>query len=263
MRKKVITVGTLVLFAICAVLVARRSVAGGLDSLADSFKVGVLRDVAVALAPDDPNVYLERAKHNSGSAMNDYNTALALDNRNAEAYRQRADLQADPQGAARDLTKAIELERRPEDYLKRGQYYLFARRYEQAAADLDLGAKQSPSEVLAGVAQEISGRARTLRENDVALAEPLEKAAEKLRRTIMERGKAFMAQGKDIKAVREFSMAARLRQGTDPGQNAYVMRSLAYSRIGDDIGAEADLAKANEQCGPERLESWLVENHWR
>jgi tetratricopeptide (TPR) repeat protein len=263
MRKKVIIVATLVLLAIGAVLIARRSVAAGLDALADSSTIGVLRDVAVVLAPDDPNVYLARARHNAGSAMSDYNAALALDDRNAEAYRRRADLQGDALEAARDLTKAIELERRPEDYLKRGQYYLYARRYEQAAADLDSGAKQSRSEVLAGVAQEISGRARTLRENDASLAEPLEKAAERLRRSLMERGKAFMAQGKDIAAVREFSMAARLRQDTDPGQNAYVMRSLAYSRIGDEIGAEADLAKANEQCGAERLESWLVENHWR
>jgi tetratricopeptide (TPR) repeat protein len=264
MRKKVLIIGTVLALAICAGGFSRRWIAFGLDRIADGTNISVLRDIAVVVAPDDPNVYLERG------TLGDVNEAIEVDPRCAEAYRRRAAFMEASVAQADDLTRAIRLERNPEDYLRRGECYLLARRNEDAEADFEVASRGCGREVLIAAARKLIVEGKKMLAQDAALALPYFRGAETLSmgpdnvNDLKEVGKVLLARGDYEKAVRAFSKAAKFdRPQSDPEKNAYLYRSLAYEKLGDEIGAETDLAKANEQCGAQVLDSWLTENHWR
>jgi Tfp pilus assembly protein PilF len=72
------------------------------------------------------------------------------------------------------------------------------------------------------------------------------------------RGKQRLREQKYNEAISEFTDAIRLgTEEKNPDENPYLFRSIAYKRMGDEAGADTDLAKANEQIGALQLEAWM------
>ncbi|WP_456776914.1 tetratricopeptide repeat protein [Bradyrhizobium sp. USDA 4369] len=142
------------------------------------------------------------------SALKDLDRAIALDGKNARAYRLRGDLMREAGGdaakAAADLSMAISLE--PADaeaYELRGVIYTEQHRLDRALADYDQAIRLKP---------------------DYAQA-------------YADRGVAFYLRGDNEKAVRDYDEAVRL----DPDRpRTYTNRAAAYKKLGQLEKALAD-----------------------
>ena len=141
-------------------------------------------------------------------ALRDLDRAIALDGKNAKAWRVRGDLLREAGGdlnrAAADLTKAIELDPQDaESYELRGVVYTNQRRLDRAIADYDQAIK-----LKADFAQAWS-----------------------------DRGATFYPRGDYDKAVADLSEALRL----DPNRaRSYTNRGAAYKKLGELDKAIAD-----------------------
>ena len=146
------------------------------------------------------------------AALKDLDRAIALDGRNARAYRLRGDLMreagGDPSKAAADLSTAISLA--PDDaeaFELRGVVYTGQRRLDRALADYDQAIRLKP---------------------DFAQA-------------YADRGVAFYLRGDNEKAVRDYDEAIRL----DPDRpRTYTNRAAAYKKLGQMEKALADSDEA-------------------
>jgi tetratricopeptide (TPR) repeat protein len=312
MLKKVLMVAIAVMLLVAGALAVGNRLGRAVDWLADVSGIGGLRDLAVVVAPGDSAVYLARAQHADGESVvlvDDYNAAIRLDPRNAEAYRGRGEFHQrcletgrgdwighwnlpEPAG---DFTRAIELERRPEDYLKRGHCYFYANKFEDAGNDFEIAKVKCSKTMLAEEAARLTVLGRALVDRDAILAVPYFKAAINLdpadvqARDILgdaylalstqqrltaerdddsnpqtwfgfvSRGKNYAARKQYDLAIKDFSRAIKISSvKKDPEYNPFLLRSLAYQAKGDEILAETDLVKANEQCGPQQLDVWLT-----
>lgn len=153
-----------------------------------------------------------RTSGGQSQALRDLDRAIALDGRNARAWRVRGDLLREAGGdlnrAAADLTKAIELD--PQDaeaYELRGVVYTNQHRFDRAIADYDQAIK-----LKADFAQAWS-----------------------------DRGATFYLRGDYDKAVADLSEALRL----DPNRaRSYTNRGAAYKKLGELGKAIADDSEA-------------------
>ncbi|NPU13874.1 tetratricopeptide repeat protein [Bradyrhizobium sp. 83002] len=145
-------------------------------------------------------------------ALKDLDRAIALDGKNARAYRLRGDLMREAGGdagkAAADLSMAISLD--PDDaeaYELRGIVYTGQRRLDRALADYDQAIRLKP---------------------DFAQA-------------YADRGVAFYLRGDNEKAVRDYDEAIRL----DPDRpRTFTNRGAAYKKLGQMDKALADDSEA-------------------
>lgn len=145
-------------------------------------------------------------------ALRDIDRAIALDGKNAKAWRLRGDLLREAGGdlnrAAADLSRAIELD--PQDaeaYELRGLVYTNQRRLDRALADYDQAIKLKP---------------------DYAQA-------------WSDRGATYYLNGDNEKAVRDLSEALRL----DPNRpRSYTNRGAAYKKLGQLDKSIADYDQA-------------------
>ncbi len=149
-------------------------------------------------------------------ALKDLDRAIALDGRNARAYRLRGDLVREAGGdagkATADLSMAISLD--PNDaeaFELRGVVYTGQRRLDRALADYDQAIRLKP---------------------DYAQA-------------YADRGVAFYLRGDNEKAVRDYDEAIRL----DPDRpRTFTNRGAAYKKLGDMDKALADDSEAIRKC---------------
>lgn len=153
-----------------------------------------------------------RTSGGQSQALRDLDRAIALDGRNAKAWRVRGDLLREAGGdlnrAAADLTKAIELD--PQDaeaYQLRGVVYTNQRRFDRAIADYDQAIK-----LKADFAQAWS-----------------------------DRGATFYLRGDHVKAVADLSEALRLAPDRP---RSYANRGAAYKKLGELDKAIADDTEA-------------------
>ncbi|MGJ5205937.1 tetratricopeptide repeat protein [Bradyrhizobium sp. HKCCYLR20261] len=145
-------------------------------------------------------------------ALKDFDRAIALDGKNARAYRLRGDYLrvagGDANKAAADLSMAISLD--PNDaeaYEERGVVYVTQRRLDRALADFDQAIRLKP---------------------DFAQA-------------YADRGVAFYLRGDNEKAVRDYDEAIRL----DPDRpRTFTNRGAAYKKLGQMDKALADDSEA-------------------
>ncbi len=166
-------------------------------------------------SPKDQSIALvaradARARISSGltQALKDLDRAIALDGKNARAYRLRGDLMREAGGdagkAAADLSMAISLD--PNDaeaYELRGVVHTEQRRLDRALADYDQAIRLKP---------------------DYAQA-------------YADRGVAFYLRGDNEKAVRDYDEAIRL----DPERpRTFTNRAAAYKKLGQMDKALAD-----------------------
>ncbi|MCA1390111.1 MULTISPECIES: tetratricopeptide repeat protein [unclassified Bradyrhizobium] len=179
-------------------------------------------------------------------ALRDLDRAIALDGKNAKAWRVRGDLLREAGGdlnrAAADLTKAIELD--PQDaeaYELRGVVYTNQRRLDRALADYDQAIKLKPDDAQAwsdrGVAYYLGGdNEKAIRNFDEALRLDPDRA-----RTYTNRGAAYKKLGQLDKAVADDGEAIRL----DPKVPEYYdNRGLTYAAMGEYDKAIADYDQA-------------------
>ncbi|PSO33859.1 tetratricopeptide repeat protein [Bradyrhizobium sp. MOS002] len=145
-------------------------------------------------------------------ALRDIDRAIALDGRNAKAWRLRGDLLREAGGdlnrAAADLSKAIELDPQDsESYELRGVVYTNQRRLDRALADYDQAIKLKPDNAQAW----------------------------------SDRGVTYYLGGDNEKAIRDLSEALRL----DPNRpRSYTNRGAAYKKLGQLDKAVADDGEA-------------------
>ncbi|WP_027575412.1 tetratricopeptide repeat protein [Bradyrhizobium sp. WSM1743] len=179
-------------------------------------------------------------------ALRDLDRAIALDGKNAKAWRVRGDLLREAGGdlnrAAADLTKAIELDPKDaEAYELRGVVYTNQRRLDRALADYDQAIKLKPDDAQAwsdrGVAYYLSGdNEKAIRNFDEALRLDPNRA-----RTYTNRGAAYKKLGQLDKAVADDGEAIRL----DPKVPEYYdNRGLTYAAMGEYDKAIADYDQA-------------------
>lgn len=202
--------------------------------------------------PDRVAALLVRANANARTsggltqALRDIGRAIALDGKNARAWRLRGDLLREAGGdlnrATADLSKAIELD--PQDaeaYELRGVAYTNQRRLDRALADYDKAIKLKPD-----YAQAWSDRGATYYlngNNDKAVSD----LSEALRldpsraRSYTNRGAAYKKLGQLDKAIADDSEAIRL----DPKVPEYYdNRGLSYAAMKDYDKAIADYDQA-------------------
>ncbi|AMA55602.1 tetratricopeptide repeat protein [Bradyrhizobium sp. CCGE-LA001] len=179
-------------------------------------------------------------------ALRDLDRAIALDGRNAKAWRVRGDLLREAGGdlnrAAADLTKAIELDPKDaEAYELRGVVYTNQRRLDRALADYDQAIKLKPDDAQAwsdrGVAYYLGGdNEKAVKNFDEALRLDPNRA-----RTYTNRGAAYKKLGQLNKAVADDGEAIRL----DPRVPEYYdNRGLTYAAMGEYDKAIADYDQA-------------------
>lgn len=179
-------------------------------------------------------------------ALRDLDRAIALDGKNAKAWRVRGELLREAGGdlnrAAADLTKAIELD--PQDaeaYESRGVVYTNQRRLDRALADYDQAIKLKPDDAQAwsdrGVAYYLGGdHEKAIKNFDEALRLDPDRP-----RTYTNRGAAWKKLGQLDKSVADDSEAIRL----DPKQPEYYdNRGLVYAAMGEYDKAIADYDQA-------------------
>lgn len=179
-------------------------------------------------------------------ALRDIDRAIALDGKNAKAWRLRGDLLREAGGdlnrAAADLGKAIDLD--PSDaeaFELRGVVYTNQRRLDRALADYDQAIKLKADYAQAwsdrGVAYYLGGDNEKAIENfDEALRLDPDRP-----RTYSNRGAAWKKLGQYDKSVADNGEAIRL----DPKQPEYYdNRGLAYAALGEYDKAIADYDQA-------------------
>ncbi|WP_298884188.1 tetratricopeptide repeat protein [uncultured Bradyrhizobium sp.] len=199
--------------------------------------------VAALLVRADAN-----ARTSSGltPALRDIDRAIALDGKNARAWRLRGNLLREAGGdlnrATSDLSKAIELDPKDaEAYEQRGVAYTNQHRFDRAIADYDQAIKLKPD-----YAQAWSDRGATYYlngDNDKAVAD----LSEALRldpnraRSYTNRGAAYKKLGQLDKSVADDSEAIRI----DPKVPEYYdNRGLTYAAMKDYDKAIADYDQA-------------------
>ncbi|QIO36649.1 tetratricopeptide repeat protein [Bradyrhizobium sp. 1(2017)] len=209
-------------------------------------------DQTANAAPDRSMALVARADANArtsgglSQALRDLDRAIALDGKNAKAWRVRGDLLREAGGdlnrAAADLTKAIELDPKDaESYELRGVVYTNQRRLDRALADYDQAIKLKPDNAQAwsdrGVAYYLGGdNEKAIRNFDEALRLEPDRA-----RTYTNRGAAYKKLGQLDKAVADDGEAIRL----DPKVPEYYdNRGLTYAAMGEYDKAIADYDQA-------------------
>jgi tetratricopeptide (TPR) repeat protein len=178
---------------------------------------GGIIDNDAASRPDRAAALVARADARAGisggmsQALADLDRAVALDGRNATAYRLRGSLTREAGGnlekAAADLSQAIALD--PQDaeaYEQRGTVYTSQRKLASALADYDQVIRLKPDDAQA----------------------------------FSDRGVTFYLGGDNDKAVRDYDIALRL----DPNRpRTYINRAAAYKKLGQ---LDKSLADENE-----------------
>ena len=245
--------GTAMSLALVPASAAAECVAGSKAALAELIPAcTAIIDQAANPASDRAAALLVRADahaRTSGGlthALRDTDRAIALDGRNAKAWRLRGDLLREAGGdlnrAAADLSKAIELD--PADaeaYELRGAVYTNQRRLDRALADYDQAIKLKPDYAQAwsdrGVAHYLGGdNEKAVKNFDEALR--LDPGRP---RTYSNRGAAWKKLGQYDKSVADNGEAIRL----DPKQPEYYdNRGLAYAAMGEYDKAIADYDQA-------------------
>jgi tetratricopeptide (TPR) repeat protein len=179
-------------------------------------------------------------------ALRDLDRAIALDAKNARAWRLRGDLLREAGGdlnrAAADLTAAIALD--PQDaeaYELRGVVYTNQRRLDRARADYDQAIKLKPDHAQAwsdrGATFYLGGdNEKAIRDFNEALRLDPNHA-----RTYTNRGAAYKKLGQLDKAVADDSEAIRI-DSTEP--EFFDNRGLNYAAMGDYDKAIADYNQA-------------------
>ncbi|KRQ00236.1 tetratricopeptide repeat protein [Bradyrhizobium manausense] len=179
-------------------------------------------------------------------ALRDIDRAIALDGKNARAWRLRGNLLREAGGdlnrATSDLSKAIELDPKDaEAYEQRGVAYTSQHRYDRAIADYDQAIKLKPDD-----AQAWSDRGATYYlngDNEKAVADLCQalRLDPSRARSYTNRGAAYKKLGQLDKSVADDSEAIRL----DPKVPEYYdNRGLTYAAMKDYDKAIADYDQA-------------------
>jgi tetratricopeptide (TPR) repeat protein len=208
-------------------------------------------DKGVALAPKDPELYLNRAtvfflRKKYDDAIQDYTKVIALDSRNVAAYTSRAtiyDLAGDADHARRDFDALVEMyPKEPFVLNNRGVFLLWQGDYDKSIADFDAVLRLAPRNpaALSGrcLARARSGKELRLAEADCTEAlrvDPNFPPAHDSRAFIMFKYGAF------DDALADYAAAAKLNPRDAAALYGRGLMSQKLGRKGD-----ADMAAARE-----------------